>query len=151
MKPSSGGDLILQDESATAHITLKDGILGYRMYGMHVITVGSGNYAKPVNVTALHITATGGGGGGASGSDNWNVGAGGAAGGTLITFTTGLPVAATNYAYVVGALGAGAAANDAANGIVGATTTLAINSISAGGGGFGTGLQTFTQAAVGTC
>ena len=78
-------------------------------------------------------------------------GAGGAAGGTLITFTTGLPVAATNYAYVVGALGAGAAAGTGQNGAAGAATTLAINSISAGGGGYSTGGQTYSQAAGGTC
>ena len=89
IKPASNGDLILQDDDGDAHITIKDGIFGYRMYGMHVLTVGSGNYAKPVNVTALHITATGGGGGGGSGGDNYNHGPGGAAGGTLITFTTG--------------------------------------------------------------
>ena len=40
IKPASNGDLILQDDDGDAHITIKDGIFGYRMYGMHVLTVG---------------------------------------------------------------------------------------------------------------
>jgi len=127
---------------------------GYNLNNMHVLTVGSGTYTKPVNVTALHITATGGGGGGSSGSDTYDTGAGGAAGGTLITFITGLPLAETGYAYVVGALGTGGTSGDGNNGVAGIATTLAINSISAGGGALGlghSGGNIYSQAAGGTC
>ena len=114
-------------------------VAGIYLSGMTVITTGTTTYTKPLNVTALHVTATGGGGGGASGWDSWNHGGGGGAGATLITFLTGLPTASTDYTCAVGTGGEGGGASDSGNdGVAGVTTTLDIQSISCPGGHGGT-------------
>ena len=160
IKPTSGGALKLQEDGGTDAISIAtDGNItfgnsGKLLFGMKVLTSGT-SYAKPAGVTALHVTVTGGGGGGASGYDDWNCGGGGGSGGTVISWITGLPSAATSYAYTIGSHGlAGAAADGGNHGTAGTASTFGTNGtdswyISAGGGGAGQGGGTAGTVAAG--
>ena len=106
-------------------------------FAITVYTSGSGNWTSPADITSetvFKVTGTGAGGGGGYGN---TVGNGGGAGATFIKYVTGL-AASTNYAYAVGASGAGGTSG-AQTGTTGGSTTFTngVTTYTAAGGAGG--------------
>lgn len=146
---SSGGTVssvtVASDNTAALEVTdptvTSSGTITLTPHGnfisQQVLTVGSGTYTKPDNVTSILIQMQGGGGG-AGGAPaalgSQGAGGGGAGGAWLQKY---IAAAAATYTYVVGAGGAGGAAGNH-NGSNGVDTTFDGGAIVAGGGSGGT-------------
>jgi hypothetical protein len=107
-----------------------------------VLTSGV-SYTTPVNCTDIYVEAVGGGGGGGGADVTENTatsaaGGGGSGGYSAKYFAV---TGNTAYTYAIGAGGAGGAANGGANGVIGQNTTFTVSgvTITAAGGGFGSG------------
>lgn len=112
------------------------GISSNSSISVQIFTSGSGTYTKPANVTSIIVECVGGGGGGggAQGAAGFlSVGGSGAGGGYCRKYYS---AAASSYSYSVGTAGSGATAGNNA-GTAGGDTTF--DTLTAGGGGAGSG------------
>ena len=95
IKPSSGGNLLLQDEGGdaavsvgtTGDVTFGTGSNGKLFHSMQVFTA-SATYTKPSGVTAIMVIVTGSGGSSGVRASGLSKSSGGSAGGTAIKWIT---------------------------------------------------------------
>jgi len=121
---------------ASSKLPAVDGsqLTGITAGGLQEYTSGSGNWTCPTGITRVTVTCVGGGGGGASGAGDNAPGGGGQSGHTVTVVYK--VIAGNNYAYSVGALGAGATGG-ALNGSAGGNTTFGTGVVITALGGLG--------------